>query len=166
MSSAENATAQETTRFKTASEVCQMIGAFVACLIIVYLGIIFRVVSRRLKEYTSEYDTIEINGLDFTAGYQDATKTLILIGPSAGMEDSQPSIQEEYMLGRSFRESAGHVGIFAGQKQGMLTCLFCCKLHVQHWLWRYRLGYLLRPLIPISSEMRMVDIGTGNASWV
>ena len=59
-----------------------------------------------------------------------------------------------------------HVGIFASQKQGMLTCLFCYKLHVQHWLWRYRLGSLLRPLIPISSEMRMVHIGTGYASWV
>ena len=65
MSSAENATAQETTRFGTAGEVPQMVGAFAACLMITYLGVIFRVVSRRLREYTSEYDTIEINGLDF-----------------------------------------------------------------------------------------------------
>ena len=50
------------------------------------------------------------------ADFKDANKILTLIGPSAGMGDSNSSIQEEYMLGRSFRESARYLGIFAGQK--------------------------------------------------
>ena len=122
MSSAENATAQETTRFKTASEVCQMIGAFVACLIIAYLGVIFRVVSRRLKEYTSEYDTIEINELDFTAGYQDATKTLILVVPSAGMEDSTINPRGIYARSKLSRVRRA-CGYLCGPKAGHANVL-------------------------------------------
>ena len=49
MSSAGNATAQETNQLEVASEVPQMIGAFVACLIIAYSGVLLRLISRRLK---------------------------------------------------------------------------------------------------------------------
>ena len=50
MSSTKDATAQETKQPVTASEVPQMIGAFVTCLVIAYVGVILRLISRRLKE--------------------------------------------------------------------------------------------------------------------
>ena len=37
------------------------------------------------------------------------------------------------------------------------------RLHVQHWMWQYRLGYLLHPSVVKGSDMRIIDVGTGNA---
>ena len=37
------------------------------------------------------------------------------------------------------------------------------RLHIQHWMWQYRLGYLLHPSVVKGSDMRIIDVGTGNA---
>ena len=41
------------------------------------------------------------------------------------------------------------------------------RLVLQHWLWLYRLRYVLHPSIPTSVEhLRIADVGTGNAVWL
>ena len=41
------------------------------------------------------------------------------------------------------------------------------RLVLQHWLWQYRLKYVLHPSIPAETEhLRIADVGTGNAVWI
>ena len=75
------------------------------------------------------------------------------------------SVQSEYMFSRSFRDSARQ----AASYHPSCVCVTelpkpCWRLHLQHWIWKERLGYLLHPSIPTSSpNCRVADIGTGNA---
>lgn len=41
------------------------------------------------------------------------------------------------------------------------------RLVLQHWLWLYRLKYVLSPSIPAKDEnLKIADVGTGNAVWL
>ena len=41
------------------------------------------------------------------------------------------------------------------------------RLVLQHWLWLYRLKYVLHPSIPAESEnLDIADVGTSNAVWI
>lgn len=73
------------------------------------------------------------------------------------------SVQEEYKLGRGFRKSARSLIHDQDKDTVHWLIVFLIRLHFQHWMWLYRLGYLLHPSIPESSDMRVMDIGTGNA---
>ena len=54
---------------------------------------------------------------------------------------------DEYMFDRGYQDSA--------------------RLTLQHWLWLYRLKYVLHPSIPAQAEhLKIVDVGTGNAVWI
>lgn len=50
MASAKNDTAPEANQLASESEVPRMIGAFVVCLVVAYLGVILRLISRRLRK--------------------------------------------------------------------------------------------------------------------
>ena len=54
---------------------------------------------------------------------------------------------DQYMFNRGYQDSA--------------------RLVLQHWLWLYRLQYVLHPSVPIHAEhVRIADVGTGNAVWL
>jgi len=41
------------------------------------------------------------------------------------------------------------------------------RLHLQHWLWNYQLGYVLHRSIPINSpNLRIADVAAGNGDWL
>ena len=49
------------------------------------------------------------------------------------------------------------------QRKTPLTNHIPNRLHIRHWMWQYRLGYLLHPSIERCSYMRVIDVGTGSA---
>lgn len=58
-----------------------------------------------------------------------------------------PKEDDDYMFNRSYQDSA--------------------RLTLQHWLWLYRLKYVLHPSIPAKAEhLKIADVGTGNAVWI
>ena len=42
------------------------------------------------------------------------------------------------------------------------------RLHLQHWIWNYQLGYTLHPTIPIplGAPLRIADVAAGNGRVV
>ena len=41
------------------------------------------------------------------------------------------------------------------------------RLAVQHWLWLYRLNFVLHPTLPTKAKhLSVADVGTGNAIWI
>ena len=59
----------------------------------------------------------------------------------------EPNEEDDYIFTRGYRASA--------------------RLILQHWLWQYRLKYVLHPSIPAKTEhLRIADVGTGNAVWI
>ena len=66
-------------------------------------------------------------------------------GASTGPEET-PTVDDDYMFNRGHADSA--------------------RLALQHWLWLYRLRYVLQPSIPTRSDLRIADVGTGNAIWI
>lgn len=58
-----------------------------------------------------------------------------------------PKDHDDYMFSRGYQDSA--------------------RLVLQHWLWLYRLKYVLHPSIPAKDEnLKIADVGTGNAVWL
>ena len=59
----------------------------------------------------------------------------------------EPKKDDEYIFTRGYRDST--------------------RLVLQHWLWLYRLKYVLHPSIPAKAEhLRIADVGSGNAVWI
>lgn len=81
------------------------------------------------------------------------------------MAGKTSSVQSEYMFSRSFRDSARQAILTisttaSSTDQGSLRK----RLHLQHWIWKERLGYLLHPSVPRSAlSCKVADVGTGNA---
>ncbi|KAK0391596.1 hypothetical protein NLU13_1096 [Sarocladium strictum] len=53
---------------------------------------------------------------------------------------------DDYVLGRGIRDSI--------------------RLDAQHLLWRLHQGYALHPSIPVTSGLRIAEVGTGTAMWL
>lgn len=63
---------------------------------------------------------------------------------------------------RTFRDSARYDSIPRYVLRTHIT-----RLHLQHWIWKEHLGYLLHPAISFSgSDVSVADIGTGNGCWL
>ncbi|OCK76708.1 hypothetical protein K432DRAFT_335180 [Lepidopterella palustris CBS 459.81] len=60
--------------------------------------------------------------------------------------------RDEYIFSREFKDSA--------------------RLHLQHWMWKFRLGWSIHPAIPVpqffkeGELFRIADIGTGNGCYL
>lgn len=70
------------------------------------------------------------------------------------------TITDEYILARDLSGSIRCVAELSNN-QPWLQVLMSNRLDAQHLLWRLYNGYTMNPKIPISSDMKIAEIGTG-----
>lgn len=71
--------------------------------------------------------------------------------------------EDNYILGRGMAASIRFVSLFLfyiSQVQKQLTRI---RLDAQHLLWKLHTGYELHPQIPVTSDMKIAEVGCGTA---